>query len=113
MIMIEVYRNLTKKCWSLRDSKTRLVIAHRDSLWLRDCTFKVSEAGRQRVLREKRKNVHAFVKGELILDREFHDRMTNVRYNPYEGPNFTMYDGKQAVGYSLYVYFSEDGKIYV
>lgn len=64
-----VYFNLHKKCWSIRamegNQKGR-VIAHAQAVELANCTFKVSEAGRQRVLREKRKNVHAGVVGDII-----------------------------------------------
>ena len=64
-----VYYNLHMKCWSVKalsgDQKGR-VVAHAKAVDLQDCQFRVSEAGRQRVLREKRKNVHAGVAGELI-----------------------------------------------
>ena len=63
-----VYYNLHKKCWSLKalsgNQKGR-VVAHGDAVELKDCEFKVSEAGRQRVLRERQKNVHAGVAGTL------------------------------------------------
>lgn len=64
-----VYYNLHKKCWSIKalsgNQKGR-VVAHADAVELKDCEFKVSEAGRQRVIREKRKNVHAGVAGTLV-----------------------------------------------
>ena len=63
-----VYFNLHKKCLSVKalegESKGR-VIAHADSVELVNATFKVSQAGRQRVLRERRKNVHAGVVGTM------------------------------------------------
>lgn len=62
-MIAEVYFNLHKKCLSVRDAKTRLVIRHTELIRLANCQFKVSEAVRQRVLRERRKNVHALVKG--------------------------------------------------
>jgi len=42
-----------------------LVLAHADKLLLDDAVFKVSEKGRQRVISEQRKNVHAGVQGIL------------------------------------------------
>ena len=63
-----VYYNLNKFLWSVKslDGPTKgRVIAHADKLLLRDITYEVSEAGRQRVLREKRKNVHAGIVGNL------------------------------------------------
>lgn len=101
-----VYRNLHKDCWSLRDEKTKRVERNwANYVELRNAEFKVSEAGRQRVLREKRKNVHAGVKGHIrerygsnvsITDHdiayfrkleaspEYHE----VYYNPYKCSTF-------------------------
>lgn len=61
-----VHWNSVRKCWSLRaldgPDKGR-VVAHRDKLLLVWCDLKVSEAGRQRVLRTGHKTVHAGVVG--------------------------------------------------
>ena len=65
---VDVYRNLHNGMYSIksREASTRgLVIAHADRVWLNDVQFIVSEAGRTRVLREKKKYVHAFVRGTL------------------------------------------------
>lgn len=63
---VEVYRNLHNGKMSVRDCKTRRVIAHVDTITLAGVGFRVSKAGRERVLREGRKNVHAFVSGKVI-----------------------------------------------
>lgn len=82
-----VYYNLHKKCWSIRHKGK--VIQHADQVYLKDVKFKVSEAGRQRVLKEKRKNVHAGVEGLLISFNRFKKGFhIPVSYNPYKGPNF-------------------------
>ena len=63
---VHVYRNLgnaAKERYSIRQGG--LVVGHTDEITLTDCEFKVSEAGRQRVLREGRKNVHAYIKGHM------------------------------------------------
>lgn len=64
-----VYFNLHKKVFSVRamegENKGR-VIAHTTTVELRDAVFKVSQAGRERVLKEKRKNVHAGVQGQWV-----------------------------------------------
>jgi hypothetical protein len=65
---VYVYYNLHKHCLSVKATQgehANLVIAHAKSVQLGDVRFKVSEAGRQRVLREKAKNVHAGLVGEL------------------------------------------------
>ena len=86
-LKVRVYRNLTKKCFSVKCKKTNRVIAHVDDITLRDVTFPVSKAGRERVLRERQKNVHAFIEG--VVDRE---KMvygnTAICYNPYKRDHF-------------------------
>ena len=87
-----VYFNLHKKCWSVRameGDRKGLVIGHTDELGLEDAVFKVSEAGRQRVLAKKRKNIHAGVVGvitECWRNRE--SCTTPVSYNPYKADHF-------------------------
>ena len=93
-----VYFNLHKKCFSIKaleGERKGLVIAHRDLVVLENCRFKVSEAGRQRVLREKRKNVHAGVSGtwtESVRDNADFERLSilgrAVTYNPYKYDSF-------------------------
>lgn len=81
-----VYFNLHKKVWSIKaldgDNKGK-VIARLPSVSLTDAIFKVSEAGRQRVLKERRKNVHAGVVGYLAPEAEIPIQAKLVRYNPY------------------------------
>ncbi len=86
---VQVYYNLHKHCWSIRDKKTKKVIAHRNALQLLNCTFKVQQGGRARVLREQRKNVHAFVEGDwhdLIANNN--QRWKKASYNPYKKGKF-------------------------
>lgn len=71
---VNVYRNLSpqyrgQRAWSvmaLEGPRKGKVIDIVDGVIVRDVTFVVSEASRQRVIREKSKNVHAFVRGELV-----------------------------------------------
>lgn len=85
-----VYRNLHKKCLSVRLVATGLVIAHVDIIYLTNCTLKVSQAGRNRVLRDRRKNVHAGVEGEWDPSEPIPPvlELTPLTYNPYVGPSF-------------------------
>lgn len=60
--------NLHRHCLSVRAEQVpmaSLVIACALAVQMSNVVFKVSEAGRQRVLREKPKNVHAGIVGEL------------------------------------------------
>lgn len=98
-----VYFNLHKKLFSVRDVSTGLVVAHWHHLTLSNATFKVSEAGRQRVLREKRKNVHAGVEGTLVSYHAFINTdlfARRVTYNPYKGPTFVHVDNQEPCMYA-------------
>jgi hypothetical protein len=93
-----VYFNLHRKCLSvkaLEGAHKGRVIAYADTIVLHGATFKVSEAGRQRVIREKRKNVHAGVTGYIVGLNPcgyFIDAIKNigspVKYNPYKYTSF-------------------------
>jgi hypothetical protein len=96
-----VYYNLHKKLFSVKalegPNKGR-VIAHRTELNLGDVKFKVSEAGRQRVLREQRKNVHAGVAGEWYgTDPQPIVNGVAVTYNPYKYTSFVTVQGEQPI----------------
>ena len=91
-----VYRNLHRKCYSVKSLKTGRVIAHVDSIDLINVVFRVSEAGRQRVLREKRKNVHAGVVG-YIADVSLLCQSNNVTYNPYRFDTFIKKDNEMPI----------------
>lgn len=85
--VVDVYRNLHRKCWSVRH--LGIVRSHCDVVTLSDVTFRVSEAGRQRVLRERRKNVHAVVRGTLVsYGNVVGEDALEVSYNPYKGDTF-------------------------
>jgi hypothetical protein len=92
-----VYRNLHRDCWSVRSKKTGLVIAHVQGLTLHDAKFKVSEAGRQRVLREQKKNVHAGIEGRLQRHQSYLSPASEVTYNPYRAGTFYCRFGERPV----------------
>jgi hypothetical protein len=96
MIKVKVYWNLHKRCFSIQHRGK--VIAHKNEVVIHFPEFKVSEAGRQRVLREKRKNVHAFIVGYYDSDSVSQATYENlelivnedhlVTYNPYKYETF-------------------------
>lgn len=86
---VKVYFNLHTKLFSVKDYQTGKVVAHGNNISLKDVEFKVSEAGRQRVLREKKKNVHAYVIGTYQGDKELETgSMQDAYYNPYTLSHF-------------------------
>lgn len=124
---MDIYRNLHNGKWSIRDGG--LIIGHADGVLVKDAALIVNEAGRLRVIREKRKNVHAFVRGDLTAVSGFvkfkgrglpagiekiHtigrlDRRAS--YNPYKAGAFTV-DG-EPIAETRLAALSEDGKLYV
>ena len=83
---VMVYKNLHNGLFSIKQSG--LVVAHVKNLVLTNVSFSVSESGRQRVIKEKRKNVHSFVIGEIVdINRKFinvDDSSVAISYNPYK-----------------------------
>ena len=94
-----IYRNLHTKTFSARYNG--LVIDHPEIFIARNVSFKVNEGGRIRVVKERRKNVHAFVVAEkynrLSLNnkaakylRANVTKMIEVTYNPYTCKSFVV-----------------------
>lgn len=120
--MVRVYWNLHKKCWSVQEHQRRdhgrlgwVVTEHTQEFVLRDPQFRVSQSGRERVLREKRKNVHAFIMGTPISIMEMPDcEYELIRYNPYETSEFVYsVDGEAVVGTHPKIAFLRDGRVWV
>jgi len=70
------------------DKKSRRVSFHTNEIVLKDVKFIVSQSGRERVLREKKKNVHAFVEGIIASASYVLNKEPNVFYNPYRFDSF-------------------------
>lgn len=91
---VRCYWNFHRKLFSVQakvDGRW-LVVAHTAYLELDEATFHVNENGRQRVLRERKKNVHAKIHGRVVaidqpslFGKHFYE---NVTYNPYKNEHF-------------------------
>lgn len=80
---VKVYFNLHNRLFSVMSGGK--VVAHLPHIRLKDVKFKVSESGRQRVLENQRKNVHAYVEG--TFDHQPYNMFSleqGVTYNPYK-----------------------------
>jgi len=90
---VQVYFNLHKHTWSVKSIASGKVILHCDYVMLKNCIFYVSESGRQRVIKEQAKNVHAGVRGTLVdyvayhsnepINPVLHGKKIPITYNPY------------------------------
>lgn len=113
---VRVYFNLRTHLWSVRaceGPQRGKVIAHERSVTLRDCRFIVSEASRQRVLRDKVRSVHAMVEGTLIPTECPTRAAVRFTYNPYRAAHFHIAGKVDAkVSTASRVYFAADGAAY-
>ena len=98
---VRVYRNLNNGMLSVKDHDPDSptygkVIAYSNRVLIISADFKVSRAGHNRVLREGRKNVHAYVEGILSdqIPHEIHGETTHLCYRTEEswGPHFREVD---------------------
>ena len=106
---VETYYNLHKKCLSYRPSGGKVRHAH--TLLLNNVTLAVQPAGRVKVRREGKKNVHAFIRGDVAfvrhtladdcgdisyenMERQGYRRIT---YNPYKFDSFVYADTHEPV----------------
>ena len=104
---VRVYKNLNKGCWSIQQNG--LVKAYSDEINLFNCEFLVNQKNRQRVIKTKRKNVHAFVRG-YIWDTPI-DLIKQVSYNPYV--NWYFYDTNDLVSvHKAHFVRGIDGKLF-
>jgi len=97
-----VYRNLHKKCLSVQQDG--IVRCHVDNIVLEGAEFKVSKAGQKRVRDEKKKNVHAKVKGMVVANPSeiLSLEWNSVYYNPYKTDEFTDTGNSRYVASALF-----------
>lgn len=86
---VRVYRNLNVGCWSVLAMAGQYkgkVVAHLDSVSIREVEFIVSSAGRARVLERQVKSVHAYAQGffESTDVKPMHSSCIVVKYDPYK-----------------------------
>lgn len=127
-MQVDIYRNLRNKDrnrYSILDRATGRIIGHADYVFVRKARFVVRPAGRERVRRERKKYVHAFVRGELesaysrlprSRDQQIaehrHDRSgfpVDVRYNPYVNDTFVDSITTQPVEAALFALLTPEG----
>lgn len=99
---VYVYWNLHRHLFSVKDCRAGCIHNHARQVIIKNAQFVVSQAGRARVLRERQKNVHAGVRGEMALievERPGPGGVgthsggdmrgwTRVTYNPYKYDSF-------------------------
>jgi hypothetical protein len=99
---VMVYYNLHKHTFSI--SRNGKVITHADYVKLTDVEFRVRQGGREKVVREKSKNVHSFVIGTLEDYCKFpcenlpsEPNSNIVTYNPYKYNSYVIKDTEEPI----------------
>lgn len=95
---VRVYRNLHQEgsngepAYSIQqDGK---VLGYAQECWIQDAKFIIQKAGQERVRREKKKYVHAFVDGFLTSPKNNYLPFT-AKYDPYTDDTFVdVFDGE-------------------
>lgn len=118
MQRVEVYRNLHNGLMSVRECHG-IVLTHEREVFVRNANFVVQPAGREKVIRERRKNVHAFVRGELhgfhrgmLLGFDDWQGWSKATYNPYKSATFFDKDTGDAVHSASKVVITTTGVFY-
>ena len=107
---VRCYYNLTKKTFSVIDTATGRITFHSNQIYLTDAKFQVRQAGRNRVLKEQQKNVHAFVTG--TWSNEFDTtNMIEATYNPYKYESFVIKETEKPV-YQAYRVLLENKQVF-
>lgn len=119
---VAVYRNLKKKgvVYSLLDTRSGLVVGYSEDVLLEDVKFSVSQKGRARVLREGRKNVHAYVRGTIVIADSGVDEVAKAigeqagpwqkaRYNPYVYTSFVRAEDEAPIFEAKYARLGKNG----
>ena len=86
------------------------------NIHLKDATLVVRPSGREKVLRERRKNVHAFIRGYIKEDYGIKDNWYTVQelsYNPYKANTFVVKETGVPVHNASKVYLNTNGKAYM
>jgi hypothetical protein len=94
-LLTRCYRNLNTGNMSLiqQINKSWILVGHTDNLVIKYPRFYVSERGRQRVLKENRKNVHAYCEGFLdSISLPTLPPLKEVHYCPYSQSYFSWKD---------------------
>jgi hypothetical protein len=101
-LRVMVYYNLHKKTFSVQ-YKGRIIL-YADYVKLGNVEFRVREGGKEKVRQEMRKNVHAFVIGDLLdycqypcenMPPETNDKV--ITYNPYKYDSFVKKDTEEPI----------------
>ncbi len=116
---VRIYRNLNKKTFSIL-KKTKggwRIHGYTNDALLYNVRFVVYQRGRERVLKQRRKNVHAFIEGEYLPERVSTPIpsicTTPVSYNPYYAGYFYDKTDNSPVNHATYASLKYGDSIFI
>ena len=100
--VVEVYRNVNKKGVTYSIRQNGYVVAHATAITLLNAEFIVQKAGSKKVKLTGKKNVHAWIRGEIAkLEPSESSKLTaRVVYNPRTSKDFVVKRGKTPIKYA-------------
>ena len=111
----DLYRNLHTHTWSQVDRSTGLVASHPLEALILDASFVVQPAGNRKVRKDKKKHVHAYVRGRSFSEHlpntleDNGDGWQRITYNPYKHTTFVLAEGEIPVSTAKTVVLKADG----
>lgn len=110
---VSTFWNLHHEVFSMQstiiegEKRKTLVVAHCNEIILQNVSFVVRKAGRERVLKERQKNIHAFVKGEFVGESTGVIDVSGMKqayYNPFKQDYFSDKEtGEKLIGAELVI----------
>lgn len=118
---VRMYKNLNNglmstMSWNNRHGDKARVIAHVEDLLLEDCKMIVQPAGNRKAKREKERNVHAYVEGNVRLNVNKNFIWDGyLYYNPFKCNHFKLVKGEhnEIIRESQYVSVKDAKNVYV
>lgn len=107
--LYEVYRNLHNNKFSIRDKKTKLVVAHGNDFFLNVIGSGKSKAGQKKAKLTGVRNVHLWLVGNLIEVSTEEVKLLELTYNPFLHSEFIFVDESE---FETGIYYFLDGKCY-
>jgi hypothetical protein len=113
---IHLYRNLTKKGIWYSIKQDGFVVAHATAICMSNVTFMIKKWEKERAIRTKIRNVHAFIVGRYATSgmgtsAERNDLPIRIKYNPFSnfGFYYEMCDDKKEIKGARFIIANKEG----
>lgn len=103
----DVYRNLTRRCWSIRERGR--VVGQAPTVTLAGALMVVRPGAQARVLRTGHREVHAWIRGTFVPYAGVPAEAVRFHYQPFLAGHFTDECG-QPIEAAAWVNFDGDGR---